>query len=221
MKGKEMSIQRNQESTQLLRSYLEKWQALFSRRVDEKAAEVWFLIFGHHEPRRLAKALEIVTEDAERMPAPGSLKKALESARAYVAVAQQGVKNCRCQKCKGTGFELIPQPGFPDRRHAKKCDCHTEHASNIASFPAVDPNGTMCEVDSQTGEYLYRATDCDEGRQALAAIARLARKNDLANWYAGGMKGPHPKGTTSPERSSPVVELVAVGAGIAEDEIPF
>lgn len=41
---------------------------------------------------------------------------------------------------------------------------------------AVDKNGVKCWVDTENGDYLYRAVDCPEGRKFLEKFAELAKK---------------------------------------------
>jgi hypothetical protein len=64
-------------SSELLQDALASWAQLYGKRIGEKEAEVWARIFIKTPANILARALEYVTENAERMPAPGHLTKAI------------------------------------------------------------------------------------------------------------------------------------------------
>jgi len=69
------------QSTELLRNTLNEWALLYNRRVTAEETEVWMKIFANTKVSILEKALQMVTHTAERMPAPGTLTKAIMSAR--------------------------------------------------------------------------------------------------------------------------------------------
>jgi len=54
-----------------------EWAALYGRDIKQGAIDVWIRIFVNADLHVLAKALELVTETAERMPTPGHLTKAI------------------------------------------------------------------------------------------------------------------------------------------------
>jgi len=181
----------------LLVTALREWSLLYGKAIKDEAIEVWMRVFKSYPVAALSVALEKVTENAERMPTPGGLKRELEKvieAQPWV-MPQRGERNCRCTKCDGTGFQIVtnakaaPGSGY---QVAIKCDCHQEHATVRGSLEHVDADGTPCEIDARTGDLLYRAEDCPEGRAFLAKFARLAGKVDLAEWYRDDMIGPRP-----------------------------
>lgn len=165
---------------ELLESSIRDWGLLHGKRLTEEALRSWMAIFMSVEPVVLSVALERLTKEAERMPTPGSLTKAIAAVRLEKGIntPQQGEKQCRCERCKGTGFEIVAtqQEYAPGAKYefAKKCPCHEAHAINHAHINAVDPSGISCWIDSRTGEYEYRPTDCPEGRLFLATLAQVA-----------------------------------------------
>ena len=68
-------------SKELLVEYLQKWSALHSKQLSDAALEAWLEIFLNTNPKYLAPALDAVTKNAERMPTPGHLTKAISKAR--------------------------------------------------------------------------------------------------------------------------------------------
>jgi len=78
-------MQKSQQ--ELLRDTLQEWGALHGRKIDEKAMEVWMRIFVNTNPRVLAYALKMVTEECERMPTPGMLTKAIARAKENLQIS--------------------------------------------------------------------------------------------------------------------------------------
>ena len=155
-------------------------------------------LFVSIEPVVLVAALDKITREAERMPTPGMLTKAIAAVRLEKGInaPQVGERNCTCKKCHGTGFEIFADKtqytSGANYQFAKKCHCHEQHALNTGCIEAVDPSGTMCWMDSRTGQYEYRAIDCPEGKKFLSFLARVANKMDLNKWYEDGMQGNRP-----------------------------
>ena len=65
------------QSNELLRSTLNEWASLYNKKMLDAEAEIWMRIFRNTPPKVLALALDHLTKNAERMPAPGHLTKAI------------------------------------------------------------------------------------------------------------------------------------------------
>lgn len=142
----------------------------------------WIELFEGTDARVLAVALDRVTRDAERMPTPGMLTKAI---RAAWDTPPPGVErplrysyDPNCPNCLGTGYHLKPVPyvegGY---KQAELCACRTEEKEHIGPLtkPAVGMDPETGEpvnilVDQLTGQHLYKAQDCPEGRAFLASL---------------------------------------------------
>jgi hypothetical protein len=181
-------------SDSLLIGKLREWASLYGKTIKAEAIEAWLRIFRTTHPALLAMALEHVTKNAERMPTPGALTHAIALiSEQHRGIGVVGERHCDCKDCGGTGFVIKTHPNGGDYQQAHKCKCHASHnTSSWEGIDVVDPEGTPCRLDPRTGSYLYRATDCEEGRQFLAKLAEVARKKDLSAWYAGGMRGARP-----------------------------
>jgi hypothetical protein len=171
-------------SLELLHSTLDQWADLYGKRLSKEAIEVWMRIFVNTDARILAPALLRVTESSERMPTPGNLSKAIAIEREKLGFAgQPGERKCACLKCEGTGWEIVDTKQHFTVEHtyhqAKRCGCHPQHAQVRAELEAIDDDGTPCWIDARTGEYLYRADDCPEGREFLAKLRQVAGKMAL------------------------------------------
>jgi hypothetical protein len=64
-------------SRELLQSTLSDWALLYGRTLSESEVEQWLKIFERYQVQLLSLALGYVTENSERMPAPGHLTKAV------------------------------------------------------------------------------------------------------------------------------------------------
>jgi len=65
---------------ELLRRYLKTWEGLHGRQLPPDALDAWLEVFRKADYDVLARALEIVTARAERMPVPGMVSKAMDEA---------------------------------------------------------------------------------------------------------------------------------------------
>lgn len=72
----------NQKSEELLLNAVTSWAEIFGRKLKPETAKWWLRLFGHDKPTLLARAIEIVTKNCERMPSPGHLTKELEVLKA-------------------------------------------------------------------------------------------------------------------------------------------
>jgi hypothetical protein len=170
-------------SGELLIDTLQKWGALYGRKVSEKAIDVWMEIFVNTKPEILCEALQEVTAKAERMPTPGLLTKAIQTAQDKRPDLFSGVTYCHadptCKVCYGTGFEIF-NSGEHSKK-AKRCKCWKEQPLEYKSDRTAthDRDGIPCVMDGKTGDVLYRAEDCEEGRECLALIRKLAKAKSV------------------------------------------
>lgn len=65
----------------MLRTSLSQWAEAFGRKLNVNTVEWWLRTFDKENPVVLAKAIELVTRTCERMPAPGTLTKAIADIR--------------------------------------------------------------------------------------------------------------------------------------------
>lgn len=134
-------------SVELLSESLQAWGALYSRKLPERAIEIWVQIFRDIDPRVLADALQLVTKTAERMPTPGHLTKAISEVR-----EKRGV---------GSG-EVVATYTFP-----KNVAIDPEIDEQV--IVAIDPN-----PETPSRKLMFAAKDCPEGREFLNALHRFA-----------------------------------------------
>ena len=169
-------------SHELLIDTLQRWAALYGRKVTEKAIEVWMDIFIRTKPEILNEALQDVTKNAERMPSPGMLTKAIDRVldRHPELASTLRHSDPACKICHGTGFEIVLF-GTQGYKKAKRCVCWREEAQEYKSQTVytTDKDGNPCMLDGEREEVLYRAADCEEGRECLATMRRLAKKQSI------------------------------------------
>lgn len=187
-----------QQSQRALEDSIKSWGLVHHKKMESRTIEKWLEIFSTTEPRVLTRALDVVTKTAERMPTPGMLTKAIAGIREELgaAVIQHGERQCTCRECHGTGYKIVIDTfeyAIGERYvKASRCDCHPEHAAVRGEIPAVDQERDMCWIDARTGDYLYSASNCPEGRAFLKTLAQVAGKLDLAAWYEN-QAGPRPQ----------------------------
>lgn len=68
-----------QRPESLLATALAEWGTLYRRKVEDAALEIWIRLFKIYRFEALTLALDRVTREAEHMPTPGDLTKALNS----------------------------------------------------------------------------------------------------------------------------------------------
>lgn len=160
---------------ELLHESLRTWAALHGKALKPEAVEAWTVLFVNTPHAVLAKALQNVTEDSDRMPAPGNLKKAIRIVREEMQVRPPST-NCECKECDGMGWKAVPHPAGGDYEMAQRCGCHPEHFSDRETHDVTDAQGIKCKLELKTGQFLYRAIDCAEGRMFLATLAKVSGK---------------------------------------------
>jgi hypothetical protein len=116
-------------SSELLRDSLVSWGQIYNRRLEDQAIEEWMKLFVNTPSRVLGRALDELTRNAERMPTPGMLTKAIGLMRQQGSFPGIGVNACTCKKCEGSGYFLEPVPGSPRYKQTRRCDCHPSHAT--------------------------------------------------------------------------------------------
>lgn len=167
---------------------LRAWANLYGRKLNEEAIVQWLKIFSTVDSRVLAVAIEKVTKNAERMPTPGMLTKAIASVwDAGVPGVEMPLRfhyDPDCKVCGGTGWMLIPSgEGY---KSAVPCDCRSVNEKEFIGkrlMPAVgfDPEtleSVNIMVDKMSGKHLYRAMDCPEGREFLATTKLLGQRSN-------------------------------------------
>lgn len=77
------------DSRECLRDAMQNWALLHGKRIDEKAIEAWMRIFVNTNPKVLARSLQRVTEECERMPTPGMLTKAIAKAKEELQIGEK------------------------------------------------------------------------------------------------------------------------------------
>lgn len=172
-------------SIELLEENLRAWCAIYGRKPTMEAIDQWKVIFTESDPSILAEALQMVTTDAERMPTPGMLTKAILLVCDKRHLPRVSKANPACNKCNGTGFRTISKsdPNLPYvPRFAQACECAgIARPSAFKTHRAVgkdDETGKSVNIliDEGTGEHLFRATDCKEGRAFLNKLREVSSK---------------------------------------------
>ena len=163
---------------------LQDWASIYGRKLKEGALQRWIELFSETDVRVLSVALDRVTRDAERFPTPGMLTKAInavwDSPPPGVGRPLRYSYDPSCQSCKGTGWELVPVNNMPPYKQCVPCHCRTEEKEyqGPRSKPSVGMDPETNEpvnimVDALTGEHMYRATDCPEGRGFIAKMREM------------------------------------------------
>jgi len=157
-----------------LRDAIQAWADLHNRNVTEVAMEQWMKIFAGTHPLILARALDRVTVNAERMPTPGTLTKEISASSLELAGTLEPVTPCSCMECGGTGFRMADGS-------AKKCDCHKAHyrgRSVAGHIESSDGEGTPCWFFADEPDVpAYRPQDCKQGRAFLGALANIVGRS--------------------------------------------
>lgn len=167
-------------------SSLNAFAALYNRKLNDKAIEVWLRVFRSVPAEVLTKALDRVTATCVRMPTPGEVTLAIRAV--YDSQYGGGPRRMEalpeCGECLGTGFKVARR--VDDRGNiAVRCNCRTEDTAIMeerAGRHYVDTEGEdpqtgekiVVRLEPVTGEILYRATDCPEGRDFLIVMRAVS-----------------------------------------------
>jgi hypothetical protein len=178
-------------STELLRDALRVWSEIFGRKsMSEGVVQQWMVIFDKYPALLLAKAIDLVSRTAERMPTPGHLSKALNEIKASLpAVASRREAKQNCSRCHGTGFRIEERTGIGlpyTPRVAVPCECRSKETSEVQygyrrvvardSETGADVDAIVYDGDPETT--CFRAVDCPEGRTFLNMLASWQEKQE-------------------------------------------
>jgi hypothetical protein len=114
---------------ELLLRFLREWAALYGRKLHQESIDVWMRLFINTPPALLSRALEAVTSESERMPTPGTVKKAIGVARDLHGLGKAPPDSYQFRKAvmkdpeRGNDVTVMIDPKEPDKPMFRSIDC--------------------------------------------------------------------------------------------------